>query len=145
MGRRALSALLSCPQYAHDGTFNELFDCGIPGPIFKFKPRIVLKNVTFYSTLFPGFFIIAFFWTIFFMCFRTSPLKITVSALTSVIFLGSFSNMTRTFSIQRYRTSMIMEVLPRYIMRIMEHLVVIFDIKKNWSTLAILNSYFYAK
>ena len=39
----------------------------------------------------------------------TSP----ISALTSVIFLWSFSNVARTFIALRYRTSWITEVLPR--------------------------------
>ena len=58
--------------------------------------------------------------------FQLRALKIIVPALTSVIFISSFSNMARTFIILRCQTSSIMEVLTHIAqidMQKMDHLM----------------------
>ena len=74
------------------------------------------------------------FWANFLRVFQLLSLKMAVSALTSVIFLRSFSNMARRFIVLRSRPSSIMEVLP-HLMGIMEHLM-------SPSILAFLDKFF---
>ena len=103
-------------RYAHCGPFKEPGSFGIPGLIFQAKITKSCTNgggLNMLISMSSGFYHIhqIFFWWIFHIFSNFTHWTITVSALTSIIFFRSFSNVALIFIALRTRTSSIMEIL----------------------------------
>ena len=91
----------------------------VTASFFKLKQihYVQMKVVTDCSTYVLGFIIIAKYWLFvnFLRVFQLGAVKIADSGPKNAICFGSFSNGANTFTVLRYRTSSIIEVLPHWI------------------------------